>query len=453
MHINICSLINKIDLVRNYICDHDIDCLSISETWLRNTIPDELLQISGYNLTRLDRPNTNRYNRGGGICVYTKCKYDVELLANIPAPSLDLECIGIKLSCNNINTINCITVYRPPKGDVRNCISIFYEIVSEIRNRKKHNTIIHGDFNINYENHTCRWAKELKDWESSLHLNQLVKIPTRVTENTSSMMDLCFTDLNHIQSSGVLNTNMSDHFPTFALIKKTREVKDKTSFVGRSYANFSLERMEEPLNTRLPVKVEINPNLEWEQLEESFLKTADDICPMRNFEIHNDRPEYFSDKLSSAIKKRDTLFRKARIKKDRNSWDKAKKKKKEVRLMLKKEKKKFIMNGIDQSRNNVNKFWRNVSNLLGRKKTSAINEILDSQGKIVKGKEAANEINSYFCKIGPNLASKVPSAKINFPTKKVRSVFVWGSKIRPEDTIREIEKLDTNKSSGIPLLK
>lgn len=242
---------------------------------------------------------------------------------------------------------------------------------------------------------------------------------------------------------------MSDHFPTFVLIKKAREVREKTSFIGRSYANFSLARIEESLSTHLPPQIVDDPNLEWDQLEEAYQKVADEICPLRKFEIHNDRPEYFSDKLSTAIKKRDMLFRKARAKKCRATWDKARKKRKEVKALLKKDKKEFIAKGIDQCRDNANKFWRNVSKLLNRKKTSAINEILDSHGKVVKGKEAANEINRYFCNIGPNLATKVPLASLDFATIKVDGEFEWGRKIRSEDTIREIQKLDIKKSSGI----
>lgn len=450
MHINICSIINKIDLVRYFITTIDIDCLSISETWLRDPIPNELLHIKGYNLTRLDRPNTNKYNRGGGICVYTKSKYDVELLEGMPEPNLDLECIGLKLSCNNVNVINCITVYRPPRGDVNNCLSKLHDVIFEIKKRKKHNTIVHGDFNINYGNKTCRWAKELKNWETSLLVNQLVKVPTRITDKTSSMIDLCFTDLNHVSLAGVLDMNMSDHFPTVVLIKKMREIHKRKSFIGRSYANFSAESIEEAVENHLPPLVNADPNLEWEQMEETYMKVADDVCPLTNFQIKNDRPGYFSDELSTAIRKRDLLFRRARVSKNKITWNKAKKKKREVRLMLRRDKRNYVTRDIGHCKNNVNKFWRGVSSLLHRKKSSTITEILDSHGKIVKGREAASEINHYFCNIGPNLASKVPLPTVDFATSKAPCAFVWGGTIRTEDVLREIDKLDIKKSSGIP---
>lgn len=120
--------------------------------------------------------------------------------------------------------------------------------------------------------------------------------------------------------------------------------------------------------------------------------------------------------------------------------------------MLKRDKKKIISKDIGRDGNNPSKFWRGVSTLLNQKKSSSITEILNSQGKIVKGKEAAREINRYFCDIGPNLVSKVPLASLNFATMKVNCSFEWGNKISPEDTIREVEKLDIKKSSGIPQL-
>lgn len=116
--------------------------------------------------------------------------------------------------------------------------------------------------------------------------------------------------------------------------------------------------------------------------------------------------------------------------------------------MLRQDRKRFITKDIGRGESNPNKFWKGVASLLNRKKTSSITEILDSQGKIVKGKEAAREINKCFCDIGPNLASKFPEAKLDFATTKVD----WGNKIRLKDTMKEIEKLDIKKSSGIPQL-
>lgn len=93
-----------------------------------------------------------------------------------------------------------------------------------------------------------------------------------------------------------------------------------------------------------------------------------------------------------------------------------------------------------------------MSNLLNRRKTSAITEIITSQGKIAKGREAAAEIKKIFCNMGPNLALRVPATKIHFEVSTVTSEFEWGYQITPEEVVAEIKKLDVTKSSGIPKL-
>lgn len=449
IHINIRSLVNKLELVRHFITSNDIDCLCLSETWLRSIISDNLLNIDGYKLTRLDRPNINRHNRGGGLCIYTKETYEVELLTNITKTNENIECIGIKLSRANGGSINCITIYRPPKGDVIDCLNTLYELASGLVYNRKYNNIIHGDFNIDYSNKTCKWVKEIKTWEIKTGLKQLINAPTRVTTNTNSTIDLCFTDLAHISLSGVLDVNLSDHFPTFVLKKKARETKTSKSFTGRCYKDLSRERVIHGLEKYDTGFATLDPNLWWESLETTYCKVADLVCPIKTFNIKQDRPVYFTDEVSRAIIIRDKLFKKARVQRCDLLWRKAVKKRKEVKVLLKRAKRKFISDKFDDCKNNVNKYWRNMSNLLNRKKTSSITEILNSQGKITKGKEAATDINNYFCNIGPNLAEKVARPTLRFEVSSTACEFVWGNKIATEDVSKEIEKLDTTKSSGL----
>ena len=73
VHINVRSLLPKIDLIRTDLLTSDIDILTISETWLRPSVPDGLIMANNYSLHRLDRSvNGNHKSSGGGICIYIK---------------------------------------------------------------------------------------------------------------------------------------------------------------------------------------------------------------------------------------------------------------------------------------------------------------------------------------------------------------------------------------------
>ena len=49
-HLNIRSLFNKIDTVRETFKNLNFDIITFSETWLREYIPDNLLNLDGFNL-------------------------------------------------------------------------------------------------------------------------------------------------------------------------------------------------------------------------------------------------------------------------------------------------------------------------------------------------------------------------------------------------------------------
>lgn len=175
-----------------------------------------------------------------------------------------------------------------------------------------------------------------------------------------------------------------------------------------------------------------NPDLLWEQLETTYVKLADEICPVKTFNIKKDRPPYFSNKINTAISERESLFSKARKLRTRSQvqsnglMKKAVLKRKEVKLLIKRAKRKYVLENIESCKANLNKYWRNMTKLLNRKKSSQITTILNNQGKLVKGSEAAEVINNYFCKIGAELANKVSIAKHNFSTCPVVSTFDWG---------------------------
>ena len=66
--LNITSLSKHIDELRVLLHNNSLDLLAINETRLNETIADNEISISGYNIVRRDRPLNGR--NGGGVCFY-----------------------------------------------------------------------------------------------------------------------------------------------------------------------------------------------------------------------------------------------------------------------------------------------------------------------------------------------------------------------------------------------
>jgi len=75
IHMNVRSLLPKLDLVRILAENTSADVIVISETWLKKTVSDNAIDIDGYTVYRTDRPN-----RGGGVAIYVKDSLEVTVL-------------------------------------------------------------------------------------------------------------------------------------------------------------------------------------------------------------------------------------------------------------------------------------------------------------------------------------------------------------------------------------
>ncbi len=63
---NVRSLVPKIEEVQEFLNRNQISIAFVTETWLRPTITDSVVNIVGYSLMRRDRLSDSH----GGICIY-----------------------------------------------------------------------------------------------------------------------------------------------------------------------------------------------------------------------------------------------------------------------------------------------------------------------------------------------------------------------------------------------
>ena len=107
-HLNVRSIIYKIDSIRLMLKDKPFDVFSVSETWLNSDIPDSELAIEGYSFTRQDRID----RKGGGCMVYVR-----ENLPYCIRPDLldkTIESCVIEINRPKCKTIFLWNVYRAP---------------------------------------------------------------------------------------------------------------------------------------------------------------------------------------------------------------------------------------------------------------------------------------------------------------------------------------------------
>lgn len=123
IHLNVRSLIAKIDIIRIWAHSTEADVIVLSETWLSKSVLNEDISIDGYNVYRTDRPR-----RGGGVAVYIKSKFRVNMLLS-KSVSKQFEFLALDLEVSRTLHITVVGCYRTPSA-VRDALPSLMQLLS-----------------------------------------------------------------------------------------------------------------------------------------------------------------------------------------------------------------------------------------------------------------------------------------------------------------------------------
>ena len=151
-HLNICSLKNKVDMLKITFENLNQHIITLSETWLTDIDNTDLLSIDGYSLIRLDRNRLNEnITRGGGLAMYIKdgINFSMTKFQNLNRTNEFIELQSLYIKNEYCKDLIIFNIYRPPSGNIIEFIKILEEISLEVDQKGKYDIFMIGDYNIN----------------------------------------------------------------------------------------------------------------------------------------------------------------------------------------------------------------------------------------------------------------------------------------------------------------
>ena len=91
----------------------------LSKTFLNYSVNNTVLDIKGYNFSRMDRDGGSGKRGGGGLCVYSKTNYKLTHLVDMNLCTPDIEIMWLCLELKDTRKTYIANVYRPPDGKVQ----------------------------------------------------------------------------------------------------------------------------------------------------------------------------------------------------------------------------------------------------------------------------------------------------------------------------------------------
>ena len=174
------------------------------------------MSISGYSFVRNDLKGDQH---GGGTLTYIKDGIPYRTRTDLL--TTEMESCLIELTCPNCKRLFIFTVYRPPDQVLDSFIGALNGSLSAMPTYAE--ILLLGDFIVNYLAKKSDPSHLMKQKPiriaDAYNFEQIIDQPTRITENSSTAIDLLLANNNHrIVDSGVLHVHLSDHSLIYCVV-------------------------------------------------------------------------------------------------------------------------------------------------------------------------------------------------------------------------------------------
>ena len=256
-------------------------------------------------------------------------------------------------------------------------------------------------------------AKHMANIYELFSFKQLIEEPTRVTLETATIIDhIATTCARDIVKAGVHEVSLSDHYMVYCIRKFNGAVeKDHKRIKTRNMKNFKEDEFLSDVS-----------DICWEHM---FLQTDDTNtlvnawsalfssiigkhAPLREMRVSEKYCPWIDKDLKGLMVARDRLKKAALKNKSPILMDSYRQIRNRVNSLNIQLKKQYFSTKISECRGNMKESWKAINELLNkRSKFCNIDCLKDSGNGINNRKEISNIMNSFFCTIGEELASKI----------------------------------------------
>ena len=311
-YLNARSLLCHFNEIELMLYDNDIDILCICETWLHSCIDNKFIKIPNFNVVRFDM------GRGGGSCIFICNSFNVKTISLDIDRADGVDDVWIQVQHKKFPSFIIGCVYRHPGAKAP---SFYYlsKVFKAICLKNKPVFIL-GDFNDDLFIRGNNMIKVI----NNLSLKQVIDKPTRITPNSSTLLDLLITNKREmIVKSEVLPSPVADHEMITVVVNirkpkpepQTITYRCKKSYSQNIFCNLLLNHSH-VLNNVLHTD---NANSQVTILTETFNKCLDHCAPIITVELTRPFAPWIDENLRLVIAEKNEIQSKLKV--DRQNYE------------------------------------------------------------------------------------------------------------------------------------
>ena len=381
--------------------------------------------------------------RGGGVAILRHP--DIQICKSTNIMQTNLEAVSIETPDNIY-----ISAYLPPNSNIEDAS----RLLSDMTRHSKKTIYLGGDFNVNMLLNSQK-TEEIWKLCTESRLFPTISKPTREIKDSETLIDNILTNSMYNATSGILVTDISDHFTTYIMVSKPIKPGKRQTTSYRQTKPENLAQLQALLHAEDWDQLLSNKSQQqmYDTFEETFKTAFDLTCPIQSRNKHRnvDREHPWMTRGLMVSRKKKEKLRLAAVKK------KTPEKKEKARIyariyykIVEKAKKWYVNSFYEQNRNNMKKLWDFAKDAMGTKKKGSNfpKEFTTKTDKKTRSfKEIADGFNDFFSNVGPNLAKNFKNGDHKIFGKKLETTMNFQPTSRSEIE-KIISKMKSKKSSG-----
>ena len=449
-HLNIRSLPKHLDELRILVQENPFDVLCLNETWLNSSWRDAELSISGYNIIRKDRKDEQR---GGGTAIYYKSKFVAR-----PRPDIDsdgVETVWLEIIFPNKSKLLISSLYRPPNVDLKD-LSPKIESLLDYSSRENIETMLLGDLNCDLTaKKRSTDTKDLCKLFNIYQFTQLIKSPTRITQHSSTTLDLIFTtNTEKIINFGVLNCSISDHSLVYA-IRRAKIPRGPIKTVKcRNFKDYSTENFIADLHSTPwdGVDTSLTVNESWSCFKDTLVKISNKHAPTYTRRIRSNTLPWVTPQIRSLIVQRNFHHKKALKSGSDRDWSSYRDLRNRVTSSIREAKKLYYSKLIEENKSDSSKLWKALKSAISTDVRDTYIQSLDVDGTVTTDPlSIAAKFGTFFRTVIARLRETLLTTS-TFPLPRCLQVSPTAvfrlSPISEEFVLKQLKAIKSNKSTG-----
>ena len=451
-HNNVRSLKRNLENFQIHLLEelnYPFSIIGITETRItQETICDFNPSIPNYRFEFVPTPLA-----AGGVGMYINDSLNYTVIERCSNEAF--QALWIEIQLMKSANIVCGIVYRQHNSTER--FQDYFEATIEKLTGLGKSIYLMGDTNINLlRSETCKFAQNFLLSLQSFNLIPTVDKPTRVYNNSATLIDNIFTNRYEDDiTSGNIVSDISDHYSQFCIIR-SRKIPNKAlnyqSYFYREYSKIYDNRFLNELadlHLNRIVSSTNDTSKAFSTFYNKFNKLINKHAPLK--QVSNRKAKqllkpWITKGIKQSIKTKNALYYSGDI-------DKYKYYRNKLLMLTRLSKKAYYHNYFENNLKNSKKTWEGINNLINRKKRNsksiAALKCHITQRLSYNILDHPNILNKYFSSVGHSLASKMPNPLVSFtdylPRVNNLNSFVFNP-VTPKEIEMELMSLPANKA-------